>query len=392
MRGSFHVIDADRHVTEPLEMWREYLEPEYQGGAPYSELRVTAESLQERVVRLGAKALVPPLPTVMLDGEPVWNRVTERAMVEMAWAVQRRPGSLGVAARPEAHLEALERSGVDMAFLYPTSGLFLLRIDSMEPARAAAFARAYNTWLRDYCSLAPERLRGVGALSLHDPALALAELERVVGFGFKAVVLPPNPVRGRLLSDPAYEPLWEACERHSLAVALHEGTHVRLPSAGADRFHTRFALNACSHPLEQMMGLLALIEGGVLERHPGLRVALLEAGCGWVPYWLWRLDEVAWRFMGGEVAEHVRRPPSEYFRRQCFVSIEPGEPYLAELLRFIGPDCLLFGSDFPHLDHGGDELEQLMALRSRLPEEVLRKLLWDNPARLYGLEGRQAPG
>lgn len=385
MRNGFRIVDADRHVTEPIEMWSSYLEPAFRAGAPYLEVRAPTESLEQRVKRLGVKAMLPPMSTLMLDGRPVWSGVSERAMVEMAWAVQQRPDSLAIAARPEAHVRQLEHSGIDLAFLYPTSALFLLRIDDMEPARAAAFARAYNSWLHDYCRTDPQRLRGVAVLSLHDPVLALAELERVVSLGFRALVLPPNPVRGRVLGDPVYEPLWEACERHSLAVALHEGTHVRLPEAGADRFHTRFALNACSHPMEQMMGLLALIEGGVLERHPGLRIALLEAGCGWVPYWLWRLDEVAWRHMGGEVAEHVPRKPSEYFRRQCFVSIEPGEPYLPELIGFLGADNLLFGSDFPHLDHGGEELEEALALRGRLSDEVLRKLLWDNPARFYGL-------
>lgn len=88
---------------------------------------------------------------------------------------------------------------------------------------------------------------------------------------------------------------------------------------------------------------------------------------------------------GGEVSEHVRRKPSEYFHRQCFVSIEPGEPYLPEFIRFMGADNLLFGSDFPHLDHGGEELEEALALRGRLPDEALRKLLWDNPSRFYGL-------
>jgi len=76
-----------------------------------------------------------------------------------------------------------------------------------------------------------------------------------------------------------------------MAVGIHEGTHSRLPTTGAERFNSRFALHACSHPMEQMMALLALIEGGVLERHRRLRVAFLESGCGWLPYWLWKLDE-----------------------------------------------------------------------------------------------------
>jgi predicted TIM-barrel fold metal-dependent hydrolase len=139
-----------------------------------------------------------------------------------------------------------------------------------------------------------------------------------------------------------------------------------------------------------MLALLSLIDGGVLERHPGLRVAFLEAGCGWVPYWLWRLD-ASWQYMTGEVAENVRLKPSEYFRRQCFVAIEPEEPGLAEVIRQLGPDNLLFGTDYPHADHGDDIVDHVLSLRTVLSEELLHKLLSENPARFYGLGAGPAP-
>lgn len=384
MREGFHLLDADRHVLEPIELWKKYLPPEYQAGAPYYELLAPQEPLEQRVARLGPKGLLPPMPVLMLDGQPVLARLSERASVEVAWSLSQRHTHFTAGSTPQHHLHSMERTGVDMAFFYPTSASFLLRIDGLDPSRATAFARAYNDWLRDFCSASPERLRGAGALSLHDPVELVAELERVASFGWKAVVVPPNPVGGRTLSHPDYEPFWSACERRSIAVAIHEGTHARLPTAGADRFTTRFALNASSHPLEQMLALLTLIEGGVLERHPGLRVAFLEAGCGWLPYWLWRLD-ASYHYMKGEVAENVRMKPSEYFRRQCFIAIEPEEPGLPEVVRLLGAENLLFGSDYPHADHGDDIVDHIMSLRAVLSAEVLRKLLWDNPARFYGL-------
>lgn len=384
MREGLRILDADRHVLEPLEFWKEYLPAEYRDRGPYQEVLAPRESLEQRIARLGPKGLLPPMPMLMLDGQPVLHKLSERASVEVTWTLAQRHASATVGATPESQLRSMERSGLDQAFLFPTTASFLLRIDGMEPARAAAFARAYNDWLRDFCRASPERLRAVGALSLHDPTHLVAELERVARFGWRAVVVPPNPVGGRTLSHPDYEPFWAACERLSIAVTLHEGTHARLPTAGAERFETRFALNASSHPLEQMLALLTLIEGGVLERHPRLRVGFFEAGCGWVPYWLWRLD-ATWQYMAGEVAQNVRLKPSEYFRRQCFVTIEPEEPGLAEVVRLLGPDNLLFGTDYPHADHGDDIVEHVMALRSVLSDEVLHKLLWDNPARFYGV-------
>lgn len=133
------------------------------------------------------------------------------------------------------------------------------------------------------------------------------------------------------------------------------------------------------------MALLALIEGGVLERHPKLRVGFLEAGCGWLPYWLWRLDE-EYKQLAWEVADNVKMKPSEYFRRQCFVAIEPEEPYLEQIIQYIGSDNLLFGSDYPHVDHDLSMSEKAVSLEERLSKKTVQKLLWDNPARFYGLE------
>lgn len=136
------------------------------------------------------------------------------------------------------------------------------------------------------------------------------------------------------------------------------------------------------------MALLDLIESGVLERHPTLRVAFLEAGCGWVPYWLWRLDE-EYRQLAGEVAEHVRMAPSAYFRRQCFVALEPDEPNLAETVRAIGPGCVVFGSDAPHLDHEADVVERFAGPGGPLSAELVAQIAGENPRRLFGI---QAPG
>jgi predicted TIM-barrel fold metal-dependent hydrolase len=141
--------------------------------------------------------------------------------------------------------------------------------------------------------------------------------------------------------------------------------------------------------MEQMMALLTLIEGGVLERHPQLKVGFLETGCGWLPYWLWRLDR-EYESSRSEVAHNVKMKPSEYFRRQCFVSMEPSEPHLSQVIEYIGSDNILFGSDYPHGEYESDIVEQVVALEGQLPQGTVEKILWENPARFYGI-GRMAP-
>jgi uncharacterized protein len=85
------------------------------------------------------------------------------------------------------------------------------------------------------------------------------------------------------------------------------------------------------------------------------------------------------------VEQTVRRKPSAYFRRQCFVAFEPDEPYLTRLLPDIGEDQLLFGTDFPHLDHEESIVDVARALLEKMPEETVRKLLHENASRFLGL-------
>jgi predicted TIM-barrel fold metal-dependent hydrolase len=388
MLNSYRIIDADGHVIEPVDMWAKYLDPEFKSRAPSTNGAPTVAERIRMVARHGAKALLPnPVHGMRVDGEEIFNKISEEVWIEGTWLMAKRyPKAALRHFDAESQVQVMKQMGVDIAFLYPTVGLWLFAIDTMDPALNGALTRAYNNWLRDFCSYKPQLLKGVAAISLHDPESMVTELKRIAAFGWRAVFLRPNPVRGRTLSHPSYEPFWSECERLNIAVAIHEGSHARLPSAGADRFNTRFGLHACSHPMEQMMAMLALMEGGVLERHPRLRVAFMEAGCGWLPYWLWRLDELEYKNLAWEVKDSLKMKPSEYFRRQCFISLEPGEPYLRAILDFVGEDNLVLGSDYPHMDHEGNMMSELVNLERHLSRRVVQKILWDNPMRLYGIE------
>lgn len=362
MLGGQTIIDADCHVVEPAAVWGHYLEPRFRGRAARASGAGDADPAA--AARRGA------LHMKQHDREP-----------ELAWR------------SAAAHVASLRRLGIDRAFLYPTHGRWLFALDSMEADLAGALVRAYNDWLLDFCDHAPGFLCPVGAMSQHDPADMVSELRRVAGLGWRAVFVRSNPIQGRLLGHPDHEPFWSECERLGVAVAIHEGAHARVPTAGASRSTTHFARHACSHPMGQMMAFLALVEGGVLERHPGLRVAFLEAGCGWLPCWLWRLD-AEHEHLGGEVKRNVRRRPSEYFRRQCFVGCKPGEPYLPRIVERIGADNLLFGSEYPQIDpttypkidHTKAAPGELLRTNTGIGPGVMGKILWDNPRRFYGLD------
>ena len=361
MTASHVIIDSDRHVIEPTDMWREYLPAELRARAP---------------VQRGDELL--------FDGRSPFGNISALARRIVGAQAAARLDDLVSASHPGGQLRAMDRQGIDVAYLYPTYALYFAYVDGADPVLSAAIATAYNAWLHDYCHADPRRLQGVGLICRHDPRAMLAELDRIAAFGWRAVVMRPNPIAGRTLGDAAYEPFWTACEQRSIAVTFHEGTQARLPTAGADRFSTRFAQHACSHPMEQMMAFLSLLDAGVFQRHPALRVAFLEAGASWLPSWLWRLDELSYPHMKEEVAGNVERLPSAYFRRQCWISFEPSEPGLDVVIQRVGLDRLLFGSDYPHPDHGAQAIiDQLAGNQAASADELRRAVLLDNPQRLF---------
>ena len=115
-------------------------------------------------------------------------------------------------------------------------------------------------------------------------------------------------------SIPAYEPFWAAVQELNVPVAIHEGTTMNVPTAGADRFENHWFRHMISHPHEMQIACMSLIGGGVLERYPELRIVFLESGSGWLPHWLERMDEHVESFHW--LVRGLTMKPSEYFNRQ----------------------------------------------------------------------------
>ena len=197
-------------------------------------------------------------------------------------------------------------------------------------------------------------------------------------------------IQGQGLDSADLSEFWSECDRAGVSIAFHGGTHLQAGTAGSDRFSSRFSMHACSHPMEAQMAFLSLLEGGVFESNPGLKFAFLEAGCSWLPSWLWRLDNICYQESYEEVKDTIRLKPSEYFKRQCWVGIELGEPCIREVVEVIGVERLLFGTDFPHPDHldltikkvGGSACSLGLTMFS---DDELSKIFEENPSQFFSL-------
>jgi uncharacterized protein len=256
----------------------------------------------------------------------------------------------------------------------------------MDPRFAAAACRAYNDWLYDYIRAAdPKRLLGAAAISAHDVDSAVAETRRAIGeLGMKAVFLRPNLYNERAWHDPCYDPLWAVCQELNVPVGFHETPGWRMKAAGTDRFRDMGTVHISTHSMEQMLASMDIIMGGVMERFPRLRFAFLEANCGWLPFWLGRMDEhFEWRHPYGEMS-HLKMPPSEYFRRQGFCAVECDEEFVSHVVDAFGDDNLVTTTDYPHGDSKYPKaMDRFLALS--LSDRSKQKILWDNTVRLYAL-------
>ena len=121
------------------------------------------------------------------------------------------------------------------------------------------------------------------------------------------------------------------------------------------------------------------------EKFPNLRLAFLEAGCTWVPYWMDRMDE-EYEIWGQREAPVLQRKPSEYIiQGNIWVTCEPEERLLPETLRILGDDKVMFASDYPHWDGTFPESLRELQARADLSEQQIEKILDQNPKALYGL-------
>lgn len=359
------VIDADGHVIERPEMWSEYVEPAYRDRAP-------------RFVQDENGGI----------GQLIGDGLTGRLAVEMSSRVTRATMD-EIAARtggwdPKVRLGDMDAEGIDRAMLFPSMSFFVCEV--ADPQLDAALCRAYNNWLADYCATDPGRLYGIALLPLQDVEASIRELERCVdGFGFRGAFFRPNPYAGRSIQHPAYEPLWSCAESLGAAITVHEGLSDSLPTLGRDRFENTSSLHICSHTFEQMAACLGVLQSGILERHPNLRFAFLESGCGWLPYWLQRIDGhfETWR----SYFPALTLKPSEYFRRQCFIACDPDDEMVDTVVRLVGDECVVWASDYPHPDsHFPGTMDVTLKALAPLSETERAKVLGENARRLFQLE------
>jgi predicted TIM-barrel fold metal-dependent hydrolase len=286
---------------------------------------------------------------------------------------------------PKARLSDMDTEGIDVAVLF--GGGIGGSIPALEDAGfAAEFARARNSWVAEYCSENPARLKGTAVLPQQDIAASVAELRRSVNeLGFVGVSFLPN-LHQRHMADPYFFPIYEEAERLDVPICVHMFLgRYGSEATGTMRVDKFFYSHLFGHTFEQMIALSVVLGEGLLDRFPKLRFAFLESGCGWLPYWFYRLDE-HYEVLGNQVPDLKDEPRKLLDRGQLYFSCEADETELAHVVETIGDDWIVFASDYSHFDARFPGAAEPIVRNKELSDSSKKKILRENARRLYSLD------
>jgi predicted TIM-barrel fold metal-dependent hydrolase len=387
------VIDTDAHVTEPADLWTSRLPQKFRADAPTIEHVESTGSLHWRI----GKWLSSPIGNSAIAGWPEYYPSVPHNFDEMD------PACFD----PKQRLARMDEYGVTAQVLYPNvlgfeAGLFM----SMDNAFSTACVRAYNDFITEWASVDPNRLLPMTMLPVWDVDASVAEIHRCHEMGHRGVLFAGHLERIGLpkIYETHWDPIYAATQEIGSSINLHIGFSTLSEEEAVERSIAKqsdflvkdidwamFLKGVVLTFANNMSTISDLILGGVCDRFPTLRLVSAESGFGYIPY-LSEILDWQWRNNGGGHRMPGRLLPSEYLHRQIFATFWFEKDSLQMLPAW--QDNVMFETDFPHptsLTPGpasvsGTPTEMIARNFVGVPEDVTRKVLFDNAARLYGVE------
>lgn len=373
MKNGFRVFDADAHVIYPADLWQRYMDKKFldrfdrrqpiPGFDTYNPVTIDDRFTQHNTILYG------------------------RFMEAIGWTYDDMTAKYGSIVAEgftgDRVRDALAVDGIDMCVIYGPE--YDLWFEGIDPELQAAMVRAYNRWGAEMRETSGGRVHTSGPVPLNDVGRAIEEIQYAYDeLGIRCFWARPDHFNQRTLGDRYYNPIWELLQDLDCAFATHEFMGLRGDSFGHDRYRTFTEWHSVVHQFEAMGAMMSMIVHGVFERYPKLRVAYMEAGCGWLPSWLHRVDEQL-EMAGANEFPELTMSATDYFRRNCWISTECEDPFVADVIRPFGDGHIVWESDFPHPDskypHTTDEFLGLTP--DAISDDSKRKILWDNAIDLY---------
>jgi uncharacterized protein len=377
------IIDTDTHIAEPPDLWTSRLS----SSLDHSVMHVEWDDQSQSEVWVSGDRVMAKAWRGAMYG---WDEPFPSAPPRQADA---HPASYDAKAR----LTAMDESGITSAVLYPNiAGGFTTNVyqDGRDRAFTVNHIKAYNDFLLEWTSVAPNRLIPLAVIPYWWVDEAVAEVCRVAGLGHRGVVTTGAPhLHGQpYMSDPYWDSFWRACEETGLPINFHAANgdmsvHLAPARMALDGGAVTYARSSTGAFLDNGQQLTDLLVCGLLARFPELKFVSVESGLGWIPFVLESTDyhfKRAWTWK--EHPEFGDALPSDLFRRQVYVNywFERLEQWHVDA---IGADNILFETDFPHPTclYGQEVTDALNNGLEAQPDEVRQKILWKNASHLYGV-------
>ena len=370
-------IDCDMHIFEPRTTWADHIDPELKDRA----LAIEDDELGYPWLTWQGRKLYPAEYQEPGKAKPIGEhrkRMEQGLPAEKSYEEMIPPAY----SEPAARVAKLDEWGLDAAVLFPNWGLLWEHMLSADLTALCGNMRAYNRWVAGVVAEGKGRLFGVAHVTLRDRGWILEELPRLRDAGIKLAMVAPAPVDGKALGHPDLDPVWRAFIENDVAVCFHVG--------GFQPPLDRAWYEQDPEPVDKLMGSVFLwvapavaiahmIIHGTLDRHPDLRLGVIELTAHWVPQFTAML-EGSWGFYAsrhGEPLSELSLPPSVYFARQVKVEAlayeQPGT-----LIGQVGEDTFMFGSDWPHAEGIAEPRRAYEAMVGELPDSAKQKLYSDN--------------
>jgi uncharacterized protein len=383
MRNGRRVYDADTHGGPSAELLQPYLSPTIRELVPDLEQHKSP-------IKVGWAGEIREAPYKHFyrfsSGRGGWNRDAVRVLGEASprEGTERHWQKFMGAKFPSedgqweanARIKDMDEEGTDVQLVVPNGAN-----EHPDAQVEMEFIKAEHRFLDDFCGAYPHRIKTMLVASARCVEDSVAEIKRYAGKPWLVGVRPALPL-DYPIDHPDLEPIWKAADEAGLCI-MHHSFSWGYPGY-RDLWNNPFLGRTASHPWAAMRAMAALLCSGAMDRYPNLRLAVLESGFGWLPFWARRMDDQV--DYVGYVAKDLKHKPSEYIaggRVFCSIVIHEGGDMVELVNKALGDHILMFGSDYPHSESRfPGSIDEVLSWG--LPDDTLNKLLWENPVRAFG--------